>query len=350
MQWNRRFAGRTSHMKRSTIREILKLTTQADVISFAGGLPAPELFPVERVKQAADLALSEMGQAALQYSTSEGLPQLRELIAQRLSTDNLRVNADNILITTGSQQGLDLCGRVLLDEGDPVIVENPTYLGALMAWRPYDLAYLPATTDDEGMQIDILEPLFQQSPKLLYIVPNFQNPGGHTLSHDRRQALVELLAEYELPLIEDNPYGELRYSGESVPSLLSLDAQHEGNPDIEQGHVIYVGTFSKILTPGLRIGWIVAGSEVIDKLIQAKQSADLHTSTLDQYITYEVSRDGFIDQHITHLRDVYCERRDIMLSAMEQYFPQEVTWSKPEGGLFLLVTASGSSKHDDIAG
>ena len=339
MDWNQRFAARTAHMKRSTIREILKLTAQADVISFAGGLPAPELFPVERVRQATDLVLAEMGRAALQYSTSEGLPQLRELIAQRLSSEQVQINADNILITTGSQQGLDLLGRVLLDERDPVIVENPTYLGALMAWRPYDLSYTPVATDHEGMRVDTLTPLLQANPKLLYVVPNFQNPGGHTLSGRRRRELVTLVAEAGLPLIEDNPYGELCYSGKPEPALLSLDAEQRGDRDIENGHVIYVGTFSKILTPGLRVGWIVAASDVIDKLVQAKQSADLHTSTLDQYITYEVSREGFLDQHIAHLCDVYRDRRDVMLAAMEQHFPSEVTWSKPEGGLFLLVTA-----------
>jgi 2-aminoadipate transaminase len=334
MQWGKRFAGRTAHMKRSTIREILKLTSQPDVISFAGGLPAPEFFPIERVKQAADLALSEMGQAALQYSTSEGMPELRTLIAERLSTGKLTVNPDQILITTGSQQGLDLIGRMLVDEGDAVIVENPTYLGMLMAWRPYNPHYLPVTTDVEGTQVESLEPLMQQNPKIMYIVPNFQNPGGTTMSLARREKLVSLLAAYDMPMIEDNPYGELRYNGDPIPSIMSLDAAN-----LDDGHVIYVGTFSKVLTPGLRIGWVAASSVVIDKLVQAKQSADLHSSTLDQFIVYEVARDGFLDAHISHLRDVYRERRDVMLAAMERYFPAEVTWSKPEGGLFLLVAA-----------
>lgn len=343
MQWGKRFAARTAHMKRSTIREILKLTAQPDVISFAGGLPAPEFFPVERVKQAADLALSEMGQAALQYSTSEGMPELRAMIAERLSTNDLTVTPDNILMTTGSQQGLDLVGRVLVDEGDRVIVENPTYLGMLMAWRPYNPRYLPVPTDGEGMRLDALEPLLRENPKIMYVVPNFQNPGGNTLTLERRRELVRLLAEYDMPMVEDNPYGELRYSGDPVPSIMSLDAD-----DIENGHVIYVGTFSKVLTPGLRIGWVAASSTVIDKLVQAKQSADLHTSTLDQFITYEVARDGFLDQHIQHLRDVYRQRRDVMLAAMERYFPPEVTWSKPEGGLFLLVTAPPEVNTTDL--
>lgn len=338
MQWDQRFAARTAQMKRSTIREILKLTSQPDVISFAGGLPAPEFFPVERVKQAADLVLSERGQAALQYSTTEGMPELRELIAERLSNEHIQVDPDQVLITTGSQQALDLIGRVLIDNGDFVIAENPTYLGMIMAWKPYGLRYTPVPTDAEGMDVDALEPLLRQNPKLLYVVPNFQNPGGNTLSLERRERLVALLARYQVPLIEDNPYGELCYSGEPQPSILSLDAKNLGinTPD---GHVIYAGTLSKVLAPGLRIGFLVAAAAVIDKLVQAKQSADLHTSTLDQFIAYEVARDGFLDQHVQHLREVYRERRDIMLAAMERYFPPEVTWSKPDGGLFLLVTA-----------
>ncbi len=338
MDWDQRFAARTAHMKRSTIREILKLTSKPDVISFAGGLPAAEFFPIDRVQAAADLALSESGQAALQYSTTEGMPELREMIAARLSTDYLTVSPDNILMTTGSQQGLDLIGRILLDEGDLTIVENPTYLGTLMAWNSYALDYRAVPTDAQGMDVAALEPLLQQNPKLLYVVPNFQNPGGNTLSLDRRQALVRLLAQYNIPFIEDNPYGELRYSGAEVSSILGLEAEHLGNHQLD-GHVIYVGTFSKVLTPGLRIGWLAAPLPVIDKLVQAKQSADLHTSTLDQFITYEVARDGFLDNHIHHLREVYRERRDVMLAAMDQFFPTEVQWSRPEGGLFLMVTA-----------
>lgn len=338
MQWDHRFAARTAHMKRSTIREILKLTAQPDVISFAGGLPAPEFFPVARVQEAVDLALSERGQAALQYSTTEGMPELRALIAERLSSTRLTVDPDNILITTGSQQGLDLVGRVLLDEGDQVIVENPTYLGMLMAWKPYAPRFDAVPTDADGLLVEALEPLLRRDPKLVYVVPNYQNPGGFTLSLERRERLVRLLARYEIPLIEDNPYGELCFNGAPKPSIMSLDAENLGiqSPD---GHVIYVGTFSKVLSPGLRLGYVVASTPVIDKLVQAKQSADLHTSTLDQFIAYEVAREGFLDRHVAHLCEVYCERRDVMLSAMERYFPPGVTWSKPDGGLFLLVTA-----------
>jgi 2-aminoadipate transaminase len=338
MQWEQRFAGRTVHMKRSTIREILKLTGQPDMISFAGGLPAPEFFPVERVREAVDVALSERGQAALQYSTTEGMPELRALIASRLSEGALVVKPENMLITTGSQQALDLLGRVLLNDGDQVLVENPTYLGMLMAWNLYGLHYVPVPTDDHGLNVAALEPLLAQAPQLLYVVPNYQNPGGFTLSLERREQLVRLLARYPVPLIEDNPYGELCYSGAPLPSLLALDAANLGLQE-PNGHVIYVGTFSKVLAPGLRIGYVVAAAPVIERLVQAKQSADLHTSTLDQFVAYEVARDGFLDHHVENLRAVYRERRDVMLESMERYFPPEVTWSKPDGGLFLLVKA-----------
>ncbi len=337
MDWNKRFAARTSYMKRSTIREILKLTAQPDVISFAGGLPAPELFPIERMQQANDTVLSERGREALQYSTTEGMPELRQLIAGRLSSDQFTVNPANILMTTGSQQGLDLIGRALIDEGDSLIVENPTYLGMLMAWNPYGLDYIPVPTDTDGAIIEALEPLLEQNPKLIYLVPNFQNPAGTTLSGERRQAVVELLARYDIPLVEDNPYGELRFEGEAWPSLLELDALNMGG-NLDDGHVIYVGTFSKIMTPGLRLGWIVAAEPMIEKLVQAKQSADLHTSTIDQFLAYEVARDGFLEEHIPVICNVYRERRDVMLAAMERYFPPEVKWTRPEGGLFLMVT------------
>lgn len=337
MQWDGKFADRTQFMKRSALREILKLTAQPDVISFAGGLPAPELFPTERFKAMCDEILSEQGNIALQYSTTEGMPELRELIAQRLSGNGLTVEADNVLIVSGSQQGLDLLGRVLLNDKDRVIVENPTYLGMLMAMKPYQLNYLPVYTDHDGMKVSELPPLLAQNPKMLYVVPNFQNPGGHTLSMERRHELVKYLDEYQVPMLEDNAYGELCYDGDPLPSLLQLDAQHGGRSTVDGGHVMYLGTFSKILAPGLRIGWVVADRVVIDKLVQAKQSADLHTSTLNQYLTYAVAKNGFLDDHIKDLRQTYKHRRDVMLNAMAEHFPEEVTWSSPIGGLFLMV-------------
>lgn len=337
VDWTAKFAGRTAYMRRSSIREILKLTQHPEIISFAGGLPAPELFPLERIQSAMRVVLEQRSAEALQYSTTEGCNDLRDWIAARMSRGGLQVTRDNILIVSGAQQAIDLVGRVLLDDGDALVLENPTYLGMLVAWRPYNLRFSVIPTDADGLLVDRLEAVLRQHPKLMYLVPNFQNPQGVTLSHERRVQLVKLLAEYGGVVVEDNPYGELRYSGAAIPSLVELDAQQRGSRTLD-GHVIYAGTFSKILAPGLRIGWIAAPTVVIDKLVQAKQSADLQSSTLSQLLVYEACKDGFIDGHIERLRATYRDRRDLMLAALAQHFPDEVRWSKPEGGLFLMVT------------
>lgn len=340
MTWDHFFAKRTAQMKRSTVREILKLTAQPDVISFAGGLPAPELFPVERIQQASDTVLSERGREVLQYSTSEGMPELRSWVAERISTDTLKVSPENILIVSGSQQAQDLVGKILLDEGDSVIVENPTYVGMLTAWKPYNLDFTAVPTDSDGMQVDELETILNQRPhKAAYSIPNFQNPQGVTLSYERRLKLAEILVRHHLPFYEDDPYGELRYSGEVIPSVQQVEAAYRQTSTLDDCCVMFAGTFSKILTPGLRVGWIAAAFPVIDKLVQAKQAADLHTSTLNQFIVYEAVRDEhFLEKHVAMLRDVYRQRRDLMLRLMEEHFPQEVHWTRPDGGLFLMVT------------
>ena len=336
MQWDSYFARRTELTTRSTIRELLKYTSQPEVISFAGGLPAPELFPVERIRQATNTVLTQHGPEALQYSTTEGMPELRSFLAQRLSSKTLSVKPENIMIVTGSQQALDLIARLFVNEHDRVILENPTYLGMLQTLKPYDLTYLPVTTDDDGMRIEALPELLRQQPKLMYVVPTYQNPQGTTLTKQRRLDLIHMLEPYPIPLVEDNPYSELCYTGEIEPSLMELDAQSLGIRELN-GRVIYTSTFSKILSPGLRVGWIAAPLAVIDKLVAVKQGTDLHTSTFVQYIINEVVRDGFLESHIAQLRITYRERRDIMLAAMEKYFPQEVSWSHPAGGLFLMV-------------
>ncbi len=336
VNWNAKFAARTGRMRRSSIREILKLTQRPDVISFAGGLPAPELFPIEQIRAAADRVLTERGAGALQYSTSEGIPELRSYLAARMSRPGLTVSPDNILIVQGGQQAIDLVGRILFDEGDRAIVESPTYLGMLVAWRAYNLNYLVVPTDQHGLITELLPPALRQNPKLMYLVPNFQNPQGVTLSGARRAHLAQLAAEHGSVILEDNPYGDLRYSGEDLPSLYAVDAQVRGLSELNGG-VIYTSSFSKILAPGLRMAWIAAPVPVIDKLVQAKQGADLQCNTFSQYIAYEVCKDGFIDAHILRLRDAYRQRRDVMLAALEREFPEEARWSKPDGGLFLMV-------------
>jgi 2-aminoadipate transaminase len=326
-------------MRSSAVRELLKLTEQPDLISFAGGLPAPDVFPVDQFQESTCRLLKEHGTKALQYSTTEGYRPLREMIARHSSRYGIVIEPENVLITSGSQQALDLIGKVFINPGDHLVVERPTYLGALQAWNAYEAEYINVPMDEDGMQPDALEAALRMGPKFIYALPNFQNPTGVTLSLSRRHQLIGLADHYGVPIIEDDPYGQLRYEEEHILSLVALDAQaraHNGAP--YTGNIIYLSTFSKTLAPGLRLAWIVAPAEVIQKLVQAKQGADLHTSTFSQMLAYDVARGGFLDQHIKIIRAVYGARRDAMLKALEMYFPPEVTWTKPQGGLFLWAT------------
>jgi len=334
--WTDRYAQRTRGMSGSAIRELLKLTAQPDVISFAGGLPAPDVFPVEAFDEASQKVLREHGSTALQYSTTEGYQPLRELIAGMMSEDGFEVDPDQVLITHGSQQALDLFGKIFINPGDHVAVERPTFLGALQAWKAYQAEYLTIPVDDDGMRVDELEEVLRHGPKFLYTMPTFHNPAGVTLSAERRETLLELADRYGVPLVEDDPYSKLRYSGQPQSPLVALDARGRGSTG--EGDVLYLGTFSKTLSPGLRLGWALAPPDVIRRMVQAKQGADLHTSTFTQMVAYEVARDGFIDEHAERIRSVYRERRDAMLSAIEANFPEGVQWTHPEGGLFLWVT------------
>src|SRR6266498_1805695 len=334
--WEYRYAHRTQKMGSSVIRELLKLTEQPDIISFAGVLPAPEVFPLKEFQDACNTVLREQGAQALQYSTTEGYKPLREMIARHNARFSVKVTADNILITSGSQQALDFLGRLFLNRGDYIVVESPTYLGALQAWNAYGAQYIPVRADEDGMIVDELEEALRVGPKFIYILPNFQNPSGSTLSYERRKKLVELADKYGVPIVEDDPYGQLRYEGDHIPSVVSLDSEYRGpNGGHYSGNVIYLSTFSKLLAPGLRLAWVVAPREVIRKLVMAKQAADLHTSSFNQYVAYEVGKGGFLDEHVKVIRAVYKERRDVMIEIMEEMFPSEVTWRKPKGGMFL---------------
>ncbi len=335
-RWEYRYAHRLSSMSSSIIRELLKLTQQPDIISFAGGLPAPEVFPTEAIEKACDHVLKTAGKQALQYSTTEGYLPLRKVIAEWSSRYGIHVEPENIMITSGSQQALDLIGRLFINRGDYIVVESPTYLGALQAWNAYGAQYISVPVDEQGMIPEELEKALKLGPKFIYVLPNFQNPSGATLSLERRRQVVELAARYGVPIVEDDPYGKLRYEGEHIPPVLVMDnrLQAQGGEQY-QGNVIYLSTFSKILAPGLRLAWAIAPREVIRKLVQAKQGADLHTATFNQYVAYEISRQGFIDEHVRFIRRVYKERRDTMLAAMEEFFPPEVRWMRPEGGMFL---------------
>ncbi len=334
--WEYRFAHRTRQMGSSVIRELLKYAEQPDIISFAGGLPAPEVFPVKEFGEACQIVLTQHGAQALQYGATEGYLPLREMIARHTSRYMAEVTPDNILITSGSQQALDFIGRVFINRGDYIVVESPTYLGALQAWNAYGAQYIPVPMDEDGMVVDELEAAVRYGPKFIYDLPNFQNPSGVTLSLERRKRVIELADKYGVPIVEDDPYGQLRYEGEHLPSLVQLDSEFRGhNGGCYSGNVIYLSTFSKLLAPGLRLAWVIAPTQVIRKFVLTKQGADLHTSSFNQYVAYEVGKGGFLDEHVKVIRAVYKERRDVMLEMMEEMFPPEVHWTRPAGGMFL---------------
>jgi 2-aminoadipate transaminase len=334
--WDHRFAQRTQRMGSSAIRELLKLTEQPDIISFGGGMPAPDVFPIDDFSEACQRVLKDYGPKSLQYGSTEGYLPLREMIARHSARYGIDVSADNILITSGSQQALDLLGKILINRGDRILVESPTYLGALQAWNAYGAEYVTVPMDEHGMVTDVLEEALRSGPKFIYVLPNFQNPTGVTLATDRRLKLIELADQYGVPIVEDDPYGRLRYEGEHLPSVVVLDGQFRDNcSTCYRGNVIYLSTFSKILAPGIRLAWVVAPPEVIRKLVQAKQGTDLHTSSFNQLVAYEVAKSDFLDRHVKFIRNVYRERRDVMLAAMDGYFPPGVDWTHPEGGLFL---------------
>lgn len=340
--WDYRFALRTQRMKSSAIRELLKLTEQPDIISFAGGLPAPEVFPYQEFQDACNRVMESSGAVALQYGTTEGYLPLREMIARHTSRYGIEVNADNILITSGSQQALDLIGKIFINEGDRILVESPTYLGALQAWTMYGAEYVTVPSDENGIITDELEAALRSGPKFIYVLPNFQNPTGVTIPYERRQQLIELADRYGVPVIEDDPYGQLRFEGDHIPSLVEMDEKLHPKNGYYTGNVIYLSTFSKTLAPGIRLAWVIASPQVIRKLVVAKQGADLNTAMFNQMVAYEVGRGGFIDKHVRHICEVYHERRDVMLDALDEHMPAGVKWTHPQGGLFLWLTAPES--------
>lgn len=325
------FARRMNLLRRSEIREILKLTQKKEMISFAGGLPAPELFPVERMKKIAVRVLAEQGNEALQYSTTEGYEPLREKIAERMNRKfQTTVNKENILITCGSQQALDFSGKLFLDEDDIILCESPTYLAAISAFKAYAPQFIAVKTDDEGMVIEELEKVLasQKRIKLIYVIPDFQNPTGKTWSLKRRIAFMELISKYEIPVIEDNPYGELRFENKILPSLKSMDTK---------GLVIFTSTFSKTFCPGLRIGWIAADTNILEKYVLIKQGADLCTSIRSQMEIAKYMDTYDFEAHITELVQLYRSRRDVMIEMLQATLPETVTFTHPQGGLFLWL-------------
>lgn len=324
---NRIFSDRITDVPRSFIREILKVTLDPDVISFAGGLPNRQLFPVDQLKEATCRVFESQGRDVLQYAGSEGYAELREYIsAHYKERANLDVPVEHILITNGSQQGLDLLGKTILNDGDAVVIEEPGYLGAIQALSLYRPDFLPVPVSGEGMDLDALEAVFSDNhPKLIYTVPNFQNPSGISYSEHNRRELAGILEKTDTILVEDDPYGELRFSGRAKPSFKQL------LPD----NTVLLGSFSKSLVPGLRLGWIVAKPELMQKLIIAKQATDLHTSHFTQSIVSRFLHDNNADEHIYMIRDVYGRQCKAMLESIQRFFPSGVTYTKPEGGMFL---------------
>ena len=326
-----RFSDRSKGLKASEIREILKLADMPEIISFAGGLPAKELFPIEKIKEVMLEVMDKDGSAALQYGPTEGYRPLREIVAtQRMLTANLKPTADDVIITTGSQQGLEFSAKLFLNKGDTVICESPSYLGAINAFMAYEPKFCEVEMDEHGMIISNLEKALKENPnaKMIYTIPDFQNPTGKTMPDDRRKRIAELASQYKIPVIEDNPYGELIYEGEVHPAIKSFD---------KEGWVVFLGTFSKTFTPGLRLGWIYASPEILNKYVLIKQGADLQSSSLDQRIAAAFMEKYNLNEHIEKIREVYGNRRKLMLESMDKYFPEGIKHTNPYGGLFAWV-------------
>ena len=325
------FSQRAQQLTSSTIREILKVTERPEVISFAGGLPAPGGFPVEEINAAFDRVLQGNGKAALQYGPTEGYTPLRQWVADDFKSRGVNVALDEVIIVSGSQQALDMLGKLFIDPGSKVLVEAPSYLGALQSFSLFEPVYASVPTDGGGLIPEQISETLATGARFLYALPNFQNPTGVSLNLERRQALVERCAALQLPIIEDDPYGELRYAGEPLPGLLELGRAAGAT-------VVRLGTFSKVLAPGLRLGYIVAPRPIIAKLVQIKQATDLHTATVTQMAVYETIKGGFLERHLPTVRELYKRQCGYMLDAMEQHFPSTVSWTRPAGGMFIWVT------------
>ncbi|KRK25149.1 aminotransferase, class I II [Apilactobacillus kunkeei DSM 12361 = ATCC 700308] len=322
--------------------EILKVAGDPEIISFAGGLPAPELFPVKEMHEAADKVFEKHGAEALQYTAAIGNPHLRELIVDRMQTNKeVTTTVDNVCITTGSEQSIDLVAKMMVDKGDVILVEKPTYLCALDVFRSYGAKVVGVDMDEDGMKMDVLEEKLNQYPdtKFIYTIPNFQNPTGRTMTAERRAKMVELAEAHGVTILEDDPYGEIRYSGVAVPPVKHFD---------KNGTVVYMNTFSKILAPGMRLGWIVADKKFIDMFVVMKQSADLHSDNLSQFIVAQYMEDNDLDKHIKAISDVYYDRASLMLKEIDEQFPAGVKHSNPEGGMFIWVEVPGNVNTMDL--
>lgn len=334
-----RFARRAQRIQPSAIREFLALAGQSGITSFAGGYPDPTLFPIDELHKIYDGLLAPENATALQYAASEGLPELRAQVAARLTADGMPCTEDDVLITQGGQQGLDLVPKLFVDPGDVIVTERPTFLGALIAFNPCEPEYRSVPMDDEGMDMAALEEVLATTErvKLVYTVPDFQNPTGRTMSLERRRRLVDLAREHDVVILEDTPYRELRYEGERQPSIKSLDTE---------GRVIHLGSFSKILAPGLRLGWLLASPQIREKLALLKLAADTQNGTLNMRAAAAYLTGFDVEAHIADMLPVYRHKRDLMLAAMAEHFPTGITWTQAQGGLF---TWASFPAHLDLA-
>ncbi|MCD6512665.1 MAG: PLP-dependent aminotransferase family protein [Thermoplasmata archaeon] len=334
MNYEPLYSDTAKRMRSSEIRELLELSQRPDVISFAGGLPNPDSFPIDDVRRILNKVLDEQGSRALQYGPTEGIKEFREVIAEFVSKDGIDASTENVLITSGSQQALDIISKIFLDKGDVIIVGLPTYLGGINSFLAYQASLEGVPVDENGMNVDMLVEKIEELRKkgkrikMIYTIPTFQNPAGVEMSEERRKRLVEISEEYEIPVLEDDPYGKLRFEGEPLKPIKAFD---------DNGNTIYMATFSKILSPGIRLAYVVASKELIRKMVIAKQSMDLCTSTLTQLLGYHYIKEGYVDKQLPKIIDMYRKKRDLMLAAMEKYFPRECKWTKPRGGMFIWV-------------
>jgi len=332
---DRLYSDRAGKMRKSEIRELLKVAQDPEVISFAGGLPSPRSFPLQDLQGVVKSVLEHHGEVALQYGTTQGLTELREAIAERACKDGMDTTAENVMITSGSQQALDTIGKIFLNPGDVALVGLPTYLGGINAYRSYEGNLVGVPLDKDGMMIDVLEEKIIElqkedvTPKFIYVVPTFQNPAGVIMPEARRKKLVDLANEYDLVIVEDDPYGKLRFDVDHIKPIKSFD---------DEGRVIYMSTFSKILSPGFRLAWTIASDELSRKMIICKQALDLCTNTFTQFIVNDFMRSGSLDLHIMKVCEMYKPKRDIMMKAMENYFPDGYVCNKPKGGMFAWAT------------
>jgi 2-aminoadipate transaminase len=343
-QWESLLSNSGHNLRGSAVRDLFKLM-RPGMISFGGGMPAPETLPCEAVERVCGKVLREHGAEALQYGQTDGYNPLRDYIAQVTMAElGAHAQRDNILIITGALQVDDLLAKILVDPGDPIVVEDPTFLGALASFAPYRPRYLTVPLDGHGMQVEKLEEMLtrERGVKFIYTIPNFHNPAGCSMSGERRRKLVALANTYGIPVLEDDPYHQLRFSGDPQSALITLDQELVGRPAAGEayttGNVIYTGSFSKILSPGIRLGWVCGPVPIVQQLSRAKQGVDLHTSLFIQMIAYELCQEGFFPAHIEKIRALYRTRRDLMVELLHEHFPPEASWTVPDGGLFLWVT------------